>query len=67
MVELADQGALQVPVVVGTLYLQDTEERQKILSTDKMLRLKKDLNLTAGDENDSIWNRNIYSIELMTD
>ena len=66
MVELVDQGVLQIPVV-GILYLQDTEEKQKILSTDIMLKLKKDLNLTAGDENDSIWNRNIYSLELMTD
>lgn len=66
MVELADQGVLQVPVV-GILYLQDTGERRKILSRDIMLKLKKDLNLTAGDENDSIWNRNIYSMELMTD
>lgn len=67
MVELVDQGVLQVPVVVGILYLQETEERQKKPKYRQNVKIKKDLNLTAGDENDSIWNRNIYSIELMTD
>lgn len=67
MVELVDQGVLQVPVVVGILYLQETEERKKKTKYRQNVKIKKDLNLTAEDENDRIWNRNIYSIELMTD